>query len=173
MDKPGFADFSCSIARTLDVVGEWWTLLVLRDLFAGIERFDEIQQDLGIASNMLSARLKRLLEAGLAEREVAADDARARVYRLTGKGRELYPVVLSLMAWGDKWMALPGQQPVLVVHTGCGQVTAAVPACSVCGEPLALDGLEFLAGPGGREGPGTARMGRYLGRLVRRGEAGA
>ena len=162
MAKPGFADFSCSIARTLDVVGEWWTMLVLRDLFAGMERFDEIQHDLGIASNMLAARLKRLLEGGLVEREVAPDDARARIYRLTGKGRDLYPVVLSLMAWGDKWMAQQGQQPVLVVHQGCGQVTAAIPACSVCGEALALSHLEFVAGPGGCQGPGTSRIGRYL-----------
>ncbi|MBI2772827.1 MAG: helix-turn-helix transcriptional regulator [Burkholderiales bacterium] len=163
MEKPGFADFSCSIARTLDVIGEWWTLLVLRDLFAGMERFDDIQQDLGIATNMLAARLKRLLDAGLVEREVAPDDGRARVYRLTARGRDLYPVLLSLMAWGDKWLAQPGEQPVLVVHQGCGKVTAAVPACSVCGEPLDLGDLKFQAGPGGRAGPGTARVGRYLG----------
>lgn len=163
MDKPGFGDFSCSIARTLDIVGEWWTLLVLRDLFAGMTRYEDIQQDLGIASNMLAARLKRLLEAGLVVREVASDDARSWRYSLTGKGRDLYPVVLSLMAWGDKWLAKPGEQPVLVLHESCGQITAAVPACSVCGEPLALDALRFQVGPGGREAPGTARIGRYLG----------
>ncbi len=163
MDKPGFADFSCSIARTLDVIGEWWTLLVLRDLFAGMSRYDEIQQDLGIASNMLAARLKRLLDAGLITREVAPEDARSRRYSLTEKGRDLYPVLLSVMAWGDKWLAEPGQQPVLVVHEGCGQVTAAVPSCSVCGEPMGLHDMQFRAGPGGRAGPGTARVGRYLG----------
>ena len=162
-DKPGFGDFACSIARTLDVVGEWWTLLILRDLFAGMSRNDEIQQDLGIASNMLAARLKRLLDAGLVEREVDPQDARSWRYTLTGRGRELYPVLLSLMAWGDKWLSPPGRQPVLVVHKACGQVTAAVPACSVCHQPLALHELSFAAGPGGREGPGTARMGRYLG----------
>ena len=86
MEKSALGDFACSIARTLDTVGEWWTLLVLRDLFAGISRFDELQQDLGVASNVLAARLKRLVEAGLVEREVAPDDARVRLYRLTPRG---------------------------------------------------------------------------------------
>ena len=158
-----FADFNCSIARTLDMVGEWWTLLILRDLFAGMSRYDEIREDLGIASNMLAARLKRLLDAGIVERAVAPDDARSWRYGLTEKGRDLFPVVLSLMAWGDKWTAGPGRQPVLMVHEGCGKVTAAVPSCSVCREPLALDELKFLVGPGASAGPGTARVGRYLG----------
>src|SRR6478752_7571381 len=118
MAKSALGDFACSIARTLDIVGEWWTLLVLRDLFAGISRFDELQQDLGVASNVLAARLKRLVEAGLVEREVGPHDARVRLYRLTGQGRELYPVLLSLMAWGDKWLAGSDRQPVLVVHRG-------------------------------------------------------
>ncbi|MRD48285.1 transcriptional regulator [Caenimonas koreensis DSM 17982] len=159
---PGFSDFSCSIARALDVVGEWWTLLIVRDLFAGMSRYDDIREDLGIASNMLAARLKRLLDAGIVERDVAPDDARSWEYRLTPKGRDLYPVILSLMAWGDKWATEPGQQPVMVVHKSCGEVTAAVPSCSVCREPLALADLTFLPGPGARSGPGTARVGRYL-----------
>jgi DNA-binding HxlR family transcriptional regulator len=162
-DSTALAGFACSIARTLDLVGEWWTLLVLRDLFAGMSRYDEIQQDLGIASNMLAARLKRLREAGLVERAQAPDDARSWRYELTPRGRDLYPVLLSLMAWGDKWLTPAGQQPLLMVHEACGQVTAAVPSCSVCREPLALEQLRFLPGPGAREGPGTARIGRYLG----------
>ncbi|MBC7602881.1 MAG: helix-turn-helix transcriptional regulator [Ramlibacter sp.] len=161
---PVFSDFSCSIARALDLVGEWWTLLIVRDLFAGMSRYDEIREDLGIASNMLAARLKRLLDAGIVEREVAPDDARSWEYRLTDKGHDLYPVILSLMAWGDKWTTAPGQQPVMVVHKACGKVTAAVPSCSVCREPLGLDDLTFLPGPGARSGPGTARVGRYLSR---------
>jgi DNA-binding HxlR family transcriptional regulator len=167
MEKSALGDFACSIARTLDIVGEWWTLLVLRDLFAGMSRFDQIQQDLGVASNVLAARLKRLLEAGLLEREVGPGDARVRIYRLTEQGRDLYPILLSLMAWGDKWLAEPGRQPVLVVHRTCGEVTAAVPSCSVCGKPLALEELDFQAGPGGRAGPGTASIGAYLGHATR------
>ena len=161
---PAFSEFACSIARAVDVVGEWWTFLILRDLFAGMRRNDEIQRDLGIASNILAARLKTLREAGLVERTADPDDARRWCYVLTGRGRELYPVLLALMAWGDKWMAAPGRQPLLVVHARCGQVTAAVPCCSVCREPLALADLQFLPGPGAKAGPGTAEMGRYLGR---------
>jgi DNA-binding HxlR family transcriptional regulator len=155
--------FACSIARTVDVVGEWWTPLILRDLFAGMSRYDEIQRDLGIASNVLAARLQRLRDAGLVEREPDPADARRWCYGLTEKGRELYPVLLALMAWGDKWETGPGRQPVLVRHAACGKVTAAVPCCSVCRQPLALDELEFLAGPGGKTAPGTAEIGRYLG----------
>jgi DNA-binding HxlR family transcriptional regulator len=165
LPKTAFADFSCSIARTLDVVGEWWTLLILRDLFAGLSRYDEIQQDLGIASNILAARLKRLRDEGLVERQVAPEDARSWRYQLTERGRDLYPVIISLMAWGDKWLTPPGKQPVLMVHESCGHVTAAVPSCSVCHEPLALETLTFLPGPGARSGPGTARVGDYLTQL--------
>jgi DNA-binding HxlR family transcriptional regulator len=158
-----FSGFACSIARTVDVVGEWWSLLILRDLFAGMSRYDEIRRDLGVASNILAARLKTLREAGIVERTEDPDDARRWCYALTDQGRELYPVLLALMAWGDKWMAAPGRQPVLVVHERCGQVTAAVPCCSVCRAPLALGELRFLPGPGAKSGPGTAEMGRYLG----------
>jgi DNA-binding HxlR family transcriptional regulator len=162
-----FSEFACSIARTVDVVGEWWTLLILRDLFAGITRYDALQRDLGIASNILAARLKTLREAQLVERTPDPDDARRWCYALTARGRELYPVLLALMAWGDKWLAEPGRQPVLVVHRTCGEVTAAVPSCSVCGKPLALEELDFQAGPGGRAGPGTASIGAYLGHAAR------
>lgn len=158
----GFSDFACSIARTLDTVGEWWTLLILRDLFAGMSRYDEIQRDLGIASNVLATRLRTLREAGLVERQPDADDARRWTYALTPRGRDLYPVLLALMAYGDKWHAQPGRQPVLVVHETCGQVTAAVPTCSICAQPLALEALRFVPGPGAHAGPGTAEIGRYL-----------
>ena len=158
-----FSEFACSIARTLDLIGEWWTVLILRDLFAGLSRYDEIQRNLGIASNILAARLKRLRDAGLVERQADPDDARRWCYRLTEKGRDLYPVLIAMMAWGDKWITPAGRQPVLMVHGRCGQVTAAVPTCSVCREPLALGELRFLPGPGAQPGPGTAEMGRYLG----------
>jgi DNA-binding HxlR family transcriptional regulator len=159
---PAFSDFACSIARALDLVGESWTPLILRDLFAGMSRFDELQRDLGVASNVLAARLQRLREAEIVERLPDPDDARRVHYALTERGRELFPVLLSLMAWGDKWLARPGRQPVLVVHRACGQVTAAVPSCAVCREPLALGDLVFRPGPGADPGPGTAEIGRYL-----------
>lgn len=162
MERSSFADFSCSIARTLDVVGEWWTLLILRDLFLGFDRFDDIQRNLGIASNVLTARLKKLSEQGIVERRADLDDRRVFRYSLTEQGRELYPVLLALTAWGDKWRAPAGQAPLLVRHASCGHVTSAVPACAHCGETLTSDNTRVEPGPGGREGPGTALMGQVF-----------
>lgn len=156
MERRSYADFACSIARTLDLVGEWWTPLIVRDLFLGIDRFDELQRDLGLASNVLAARLRTLVEAGVVERQPLPDDRRSARHVLTERGRDLYPVLLSLMAWGDKWLAGAAGAPLQVVHARCGAVTAAVPHCSVCGEPLALHEVQFRAGPGGRHGEGTA-----------------
>ncbi|NRF66912.1 helix-turn-helix transcriptional regulator [Aquincola sp. S2] len=156
MERTSVADFACSIARTLDLVGEWWTPLILRDLFLGIDRFDELQRDLGLASNVLSARLKKLVDAGIVHKQPLPEDGRAVRYVLTERGRDLYPVLLALMAWGDKWLAGDAGQPLQVVHSACGAVTAAVPHCSVCGRPMALHDIEFRPGPGGRYGAGTA-----------------
>ncbi len=162
MERSSFADFSCSIARTLDVIGEWWTLLIVRDLFLGLDRFDELQRDLGLASNVLTARLKRLVEQGIVERRPDPADKRVRRYQLTQQGRELYPVLLALTTWGDKWRTAPGQAPLQLRHADCGKLTHAVPACAECGEPLSLASLVFEPGPGGRAGPGTALIGQAL-----------
>ncbi|MES3025265.1 MAG: helix-turn-helix domain-containing protein [Pseudomonadota bacterium] len=164
MERSSFADFSCSIARTLELIGEWWTVLILRDLFMGFDRFDEIQRDLGLASNVLSARLRRLLEHGIVERQADPADGRVLRYSLTEQGRELYPILLALTAWGDKWRAPGGKVPLQVRHAGCGQLTHAVPACAHCGEPLLLHELGFEPGPGGRAAPGTALVGQVLAR---------
>lgn len=103
MRRKSFADMNCSVARTLDIVGDPWTLLVVRDLFRGIERFDDLQQSLGIARNTLTARLKQLLDNGIVERVEYQPHPPRYDYRLTRKGRALGPVLLSLMAWGDEW----------------------------------------------------------------------
>ena len=153
---------ACCVARTLDIIGERWSLLILRDLLVGMTRYDEIARDLGIVSNVLALRLQTLVEHGVVSKTVNAEDARAFDYALTAKGRELYPVLLALTAWGNKWFAELGQQPLLVVHATCGHITAAVPSCSRCCAPLALEALVFAAGPGGKPGPRTQRIGRYL-----------
>lgn len=162
MERSSFADFSCSISRTLEVVGEWWTLLILRDLFLGFERFDEIQRNLGLASNVLTARLKRLLEQGIVERHTDLQDKRVWRYTLTEQGRDLYPVLLALTAWGDKWRAPGGLKPLHIRHASCQHVSNAVPHCAICGEKMRLDNISFEAGPGGREAPGTALIGQVL-----------
>ncbi|MFP5391883.1 MAG: winged helix-turn-helix transcriptional regulator [Gammaproteobacteria bacterium] len=162
MERSSFKDFSCSIARTLDVVGEWWTVLILRDLFLGFDRFDDIQRNLGIATNVLTARLRTLAEQQIIERTADPVDKRKVRYRLTEQGRDLYPVLLALTRWGDKWRAQDGP-PLHIRHRGCGHVTTMLPVCAHCHEPLTAANIAFEAGPGGREGPGTACMGQLFG----------
>ena len=103
MQHRSLADARCPIARSLDVVGEWWSILILRDAFRGVRRFDDFQTSLGIARNMLSRRLKRLVEAGLLETVPYSERPPRHEYRLTEKGRDFYPVLMTLMAWGNRW----------------------------------------------------------------------
>jgi DNA-binding HxlR family transcriptional regulator len=153
---------ACSIARTVDLVGEWWTPLILRDLFAGIRRFEDLRRDLGIASNVLDARLNRMTKHGIVERRRYHDTPPRFEYVLTEKGRDLYPVLATIMAWGDKWLAGEEGPPALMVHEDCGQVTSAVVVCSHCGVALSHDRLRLLPGPGGRPDKGTSIISRHL-----------
>jgi DNA-binding HxlR family transcriptional regulator len=138
---------NCSIARTLETVGERWTLLVLRAVFTGHHRFEEIQRDLGVATNILSDRLQTLVDQGILERRPLPDAAARHEYRLTEKGLDLNPVLLELMRWGDRWDA-PGGPPRLVVHRACGHETHAVQTCAHCGEPLNARNVRVHDGPG-------------------------
>jgi DNA-binding HxlR family transcriptional regulator len=167
MQRTSLADAHCSIARTLEVVGEWWTPLVLRDLFAGMERFDDLQRDLGVSTTVLTGRLNHLVDAGVVERHRYSAHANRFAYRLTEKGRALYPILLALMAWGDEWADAGAGPPVDLVHTGCGERTSAVPHCSSCGEPLPLDEVEPHVGPGARKGPATQLVGEHLAPPIR------
>src|SRR5438093_5787947 len=119
MRRTRFADMHCSVARSLDVVGEWWTLLVLRDAFRGVRRFEDFQRDLGIARNVLSDRLQTLVDHGILERRRYSDRPPRDEYRLTAKGLDLYPVIVGLLQWGDKWAADDGP-PVILRHKACG-----------------------------------------------------
>lgn len=103
MQHTSLADARCPIARSIDVVGEWWTILILRDAFRGLRRFDEFQASLGIARNLLSRRLKRLVDAGILEKRPYSTRPLRHEYRLTEKGRDLHPVLMLLMAWGNRW----------------------------------------------------------------------
>lgn len=125
----------CSVARTLEVVGEWWTMLVIREAFNGVRRFDDFHERLGIARNVLAARLQRLVEHGVLERRQYQDRPPRCEYRLTEKGRDLYPVLIAMLAWGDRWMAGPEGPPVRLTHA-CGHQLGAVMVCGGCGEPL-------------------------------------
>src|ERR1700709_1974241 len=143
-----FADLNCSVARPLSFLGERWALLVLRDLFLGRRRFDEIQESLGVASNVLSQRLASLVEEGIAERRRYSEHPERFEYRLTEKGRDLQPVLLAMLAWGDRYTAGPAGPPLETVHDACGKPFHMVPTCSECGAEVDAGHTHSRPGPG-------------------------
>jgi DNA-binding HxlR family transcriptional regulator len=140
---------NCSIARALELVGERWTLLILRDAFLGIRRFDDFQRDLGIARNVLRDRLERLVEEGVLERRPYQERPLRHEYRLTEKGIDLWPVLVSLVHYGDRWYA-PDGPPRLIVHRGCGGTGDDRRTCTRCGAPVEAREAESRPGPGAR-----------------------
>ncbi|MCV0396355.1 MAG: helix-turn-helix transcriptional regulator [Rhizobiaceae bacterium] len=152
----------CSLGRALDVIGDWWSPLIIRDLFLGIGRFDELVEDLGISRNLLTRRLNLLAEAGVIERQAYQLRPRRWEYRLTAKGRDLVPALLALTEWGNRWAAPEEGPPMLFVHTGCGGPVTPTVVCSECGRPLQADEIRAVAGPGGAAGPGTRVLARRL-----------
>jgi DNA-binding HxlR family transcriptional regulator len=139
---------NCSVAQSLEVIGEWWTLLIVRDAFFGVSRFEEFQSRLGIARNILATRLETLVAAGILERRVY-EEARGRSdYVLTEKGRALWPVLTALRQWGDDWMVGEGYEPVEMVHRTCGERARAEMVCGHCGERLHGRDLRVVPGPG-------------------------
>ena len=125
----------CSIARTLELVGERWAVLVLREVFLGVRRFDAIQRNTGAPRDVLSARLRKLVASGLLERRQYQDRPARFEYRLTGAGRDLLPVLLTLMDWGDRYLA-EGEPPLVYRHR-CGADLEPVLVCRSCGDPIA------------------------------------
>jgi DNA-binding HxlR family transcriptional regulator len=165
VQRTSFDRMTCSVARTLDVVGEWWTPLIVRDLSLGISRFDAIQRDLGISRKVLAQRLERLLEHGVVERAAYQHNPVRYDYALTEKGADLAAVILAMTAWGDRWVFGDEQRPMLFRHASCGAETSPVLTCSSCGDVLRPGELTPLAGPGLRPGPGTSEVPAALARL--------
>ena len=148
MQRTRFGDMACSIARTLDVIGEPWSPLILRDVYVGIDRFEQIQADLGISRKVLTERLKWLVESGVLERrQYEARPPRDR-YVLTAKGSELVDLLMVMVAWGDKWLAGEAGPPVLYRHRACGQISHVELRCAHCGASMGADDVEVLPGPG-------------------------
>lgn len=151
MKKASFAGMHCSVAQSLEVIGEWWTLLILRDAFLGVTRFDDFAKRLGIARNVLTARLDTLVDNDVLTR-VPYDEARGRYdYRLTDKGRALLPVMTAIRQWGDEWILGGKKAPIVVEHTTCGHLSRGVFTCDHCGEELTTRTLKARPGPGFRE----------------------
>ena len=137
----------CSAARALELVGERWTLLIVRNaLFAGATRYRDFRR-LGIATNILESRLEGLVEAGIMQRRRAAGSPDVHEYLLTEKGRQLVPVILALTEWGDRWMA-PDGPPVLYAHTVCGGEISQHSVCATCGDVADPAEVRALPGPG-------------------------
>jgi DNA-binding HxlR family transcriptional regulator len=155
--RTDLAEVHCSIARTMEVLGDTWGALILRDVFAGITRFDAIQADLGISRKVLAARLDELVARGILARRPYSEHPPRFDYVPTKRGRDLHPVLLAIMAYGDRWLA-PDGPPVEIRHAGCGHRTTAVVACGECGVPLTAGDAVPQAGPGARTGPGTRRL---------------
>jgi DNA-binding HxlR family transcriptional regulator len=134
MKHTSMAEMDCAIARTLDVVGEWWTLLIVRDALLGARRFDEFKAS-GIADNILAARLKRLTAEGILERRLYQSHPARYEYLLTEKGRALLPVVAALRAWGREWTLGPDARPP-IIHARCGHEVTTALVCPACGLPV-------------------------------------
>lgn len=147
MQRTDFREMACSIARTLDVIGEPWSPLILRDIWVGLARFEQLQADLGISRKVLTERLNHLVDRGVIERRPY--DQRPRYeYVLTERGRELVDVLMVMVAWGDKWLAGEAGPPVLYRHHACGEISHVDLVCANCGKPMHADDVEVLPGPG-------------------------
>ncbi|MEU4517762.1 helix-turn-helix domain-containing protein [Amycolatopsis sp. NPDC024027] len=148
MQRTNFSELAaCSIARTLDVIGEPWSPLILRDVWVGLSRFEQLQADLGISRKVLTERLNHLVDSGILDRRPY--DRRPRYeYVLTEKGTELVDMLLVMTRWGDKWLAGEAGPPVLHRHHACGEISVAALRCAHCGEPMHAGDVDVLAGPG-------------------------
>jgi DNA-binding HxlR family transcriptional regulator len=146
--RASFEGWPCSIARAADVLGDGWTLLVLREVFYGEARFDGLTRSLGIARNTLADRLRRLVDAGLLEKRPYQSEPVRHDYVLTQKGSDFFGVLAAFSAWGDRWMADGDGAPVTMRHDVCGSDAHARVVCSACGEPLHADAITARPGPG-------------------------
>jgi DNA-binding HxlR family transcriptional regulator len=150
----------CSVARSLEVVGEWWTLLIVREAFFGTRRFTDFEGNLGIAKNVLSERLAKLVDAGVMERTPVVGRGNPHLYTLTAQGRELLPVVVALMQWGDRWIHGRKRAPVRVLERRSGKEVAQIEVTSPEGKPLSLDDVVVVPGPGANDAV-RRRFGRH------------
>ncbi|MBC3936841.1 helix-turn-helix transcriptional regulator [Undibacterium sp. CY7W] len=151
MSKGSFADMNCPIAQTLEQVGEWWSLLILRNAFCGMSQFQDFQNHLGISTNILSQRLSQLVANGILTRQQAADDGRVVHYHLTAKGQSLYPILAAMTVWGEQWAPHPQGPRMTIVASDTGKAIRGVGIIAEDGRELRPDQLDTVAGPGADE----------------------
>ncbi|MCM6777638.1 helix-turn-helix transcriptional regulator [Nocardia sp. CDC159] len=148
MKRTTFANWPCSVARTVDLVGDWWTPLILREAYYGTTRFDDFERGLGLSRNVLSQRLNRLVEEDMLAKVRYQDRPARYEYRLTEKGVDFFPVLAAIMRWGDRWLASESGAPVVLHHTACDHDTHAEVVCAHCREPLRHADMSARLGPG-------------------------
>ena len=151
MKHSAFASQICSVARTLEIVGEWWTLLIVREAFFGARRFGEFEANLGISKNVLSDRLGSLVKAGIFDHRVVPGRGNPGVYRLTEKGRDLFPTIVAMMQWGDRWVYGAELAPVKVLDRATGEEIAPMRVMTPSGRALGLRDVTISPGPGADE----------------------
>jgi DNA-binding HxlR family transcriptional regulator len=137
-----------SVGRTLSLVGERWTIMILREAFFGVRRYGQLARNLKIPRPTLSLRLRKLVDAGVLDREPYSTEPDRHEYRLTQAGRDLFPAVIALMRWGDVHLAGPEGPPIVLRHDGCGQPTHPRLTCDVCGEEITTRDVTPERGPG-------------------------
>ncbi|MCR9212323.1 MAG: helix-turn-helix transcriptional regulator [Proteobacteria bacterium] len=137
----------CSIAKTMATIGDPWSFLIIRECFYGVRRFDAFQKRLAIASNILATRLKRLVAAGVLELRAHPTQSGISEYRMTEKGLALYDLPLTIIAWGDKWLAGPEGPPLVLTHKQCGNEFRAILWCHECREEVAIDQIDYHVVP--------------------------
>jgi DNA-binding HxlR family transcriptional regulator len=160
MQRKSFSGMNCSIARSLEEVGEWWSLLIVRECTQGMTRFDEFQRELGIARNILTARLERLTQLGILERFPLEDRAGTDGYRLTEKGEDLYPVLVALWQWGDRWLASRGKPPTTLIEDSTGTAIEQMAVRGKGRKSLSFRDIRFASGPGATAKTATVIQGR-------------
>lgn len=148
MKTKSFSDMQCSIARTLEQVGSWWSLLIVRDAMMGARRFKHFERSLGIAKNTLAKRLNQLVEVGILERVAAADGSAYDEYALTQRGRELAPVMIALAQWGDKWAAHEDGPSTEILDGETGELLPQVWPRRENGERMELHEIRMRRAPG-------------------------
>ena len=141
MSRTDLSSKSCSIARAVASVGDEWTIMIVREMFLGSRRFDEFLRQTGMSSHLLAQRLKKLEKQGVIRREPYSKHPPRDEYRLTAMGRELWPVVIALKQWGDRWLG-EGEPAVQIVHKNCGQITQPQMICSECKAPMTAHDAE-------------------------------
>lgn len=136
MSRSDLSRRTCTVARTVEIVGDSWSQMIIHELFLGTRRFDEMQRLTGASPHLISVRLKRLEAEGIVRREAYSTRPVRHEYRLTEKGRDLWPLIIAMKSWGDRWLDETGDAPITLTHKDCGHQTKPHLVCSACDAPI-------------------------------------